>query len=127
MNTLSVAALSAVLCGVILFVRCFDGNISRVLAAVLCVFIGSAVYSSIKEPVGYIKELAEGSVLNEYMPYVFKSVAICFVCKICRDICDSFGESTVASSVDMAGKASVIAVCLPLVKQVLSMALGYIG
>ncbi len=126
-NILSVAALCAVLCGVVLFIRSFDGNIARLLTAVLCVFIGSAVYSSLREPVEYIKETAQATALGEYMPYILKSVAICFVCKLCKDICDSFGEATVGSSVDMAGKVSVIVVCIPLIKQILSMAMGYLN
>ncbi len=127
MNILGAVALCAVLSGVVFFMRSVDGGTSRILSLTLCIFMASAVYLSAKEPVGYIKDAVAATPLSGYTPYIMKSVAVCFVCKTCRDVCDTLGETAVSGQIDTAGKIAVLTLCLPLVKEVVSMALGYLN
>ncbi len=127
MNLLASASLCAALCGAVFFVRRLDGTAAKLISVTLCVFISAAVYAGVKEPLQYINEISQSTPLSKYMPYVLKSVAICFVCKTCRDLCDQFGEPSIGSQIDMAGKISILTVCLPLVKEILSLALGYLN
>ncbi len=127
MNILAVCAAAAILCGMVLFIRTVNVPISYMMSAVLCIFVGASVYLSVKDPVKYINETVHSTPIAPYSPYILKSVAICFVCKTCRDVCESLGERAVASQIDTAGKISVLTVCLPLIGEIVSTALGYLS
>lgn len=57
---------------------------------------------------------------GEYAAVLFKSLGICFLTQVACDTCRDAGESAISAKVEMAGKLAVLAVSLPLFRQVLS-------
>lgn len=63
----------------------------------------------------------------EYAAVLLKALGICFITQIACDTCKDAGESAIAAKVEMAGKAAVLVVSLPLFSQVLRTVYALIG
>jgi len=57
---------------------------------------------------------------------VFKCVGIGIITRIAADICKDAGQSSVASSVELAGTAAALCVSIPLLKTLLKMIGGFL-
>lgn len=51
---------------------------------------------------------------GEYLKIIFKSLGICYVTQLGCDCCKDSGENAVASQLELAGKAAMLIVSLPL-------------
>ncbi len=56
-----------------------------------------------------------------------KSFGICFVTSFASGYCKDFGHSLLAAKIELAGRVSVIALTLPMVKTIVQIALELIG
>ncbi len=56
-----------------------------------------------------------------------KALGLCMITQLACDACRDAGESAIASRVELAGRAAVVALALPQFAQLLSIALGLIG
>lgn len=63
----------------------------------------------------YLKSLVNENG-GEHFEILFKAVGVSLICRIASDICRDCGESSLASKVELAGKLSIVALSLPLVK-----------
>lgn len=59
---------------------------------------------------------------EEYLQILIKALGICFICQIACDSCKDAGESSLAGKIEMAGKISVLALAMPLMKNLLTIA-----
>ena len=73
--------------------------------------------------VNYIRELTDSNNISEYFSVILKVLGISFIVQTGADICRDFGETSIASKVEFAGKAVILAVILPVLKSVVSMGL----
>ena len=88
------------------------------------IYLLSLIFPVIEE----IREiLAQAGVNNEHFIAVFKAVGICYIAQFAGDICRDFGQSSIAGKIDLAGKIAVVALSLPLMKEILQMTLQLIG
>lgn len=62
-----------------------------------------------------------------YAAVLLKSLGICLVTQLASDACRDAGESAIASKVELAGKAAVLLVALPLFEEIAKLAVGLIG
>ena len=53
---------------------------------------------------------------------MLKALAISFCCRMSAEICRDCGEASLASRVEAAGKAGIVLLSLPIVKQLLEIA-----
>ena len=73
--------------------------------------------------VDYIRELTDSSNISEYFSVILKVLGISFIVQIGADICRDLGEPSIASKIEFAGKAVILAAVLPAVRSVINMAL----
>ena len=73
--------------------------------------------------VDYIRELTDSSNITEYFSVILKVLGISFIVQIGADICRDFGEASIASKIEFAGKAVILVVVLPVLKSVVGMGL----
>jgi stage III sporulation protein AD len=73
--------------------------------------------------VDYIRELTDSSNISEYFSVILKVLGISFIVQTGADICRDFGEASIASKVEFAGKAAILAVVLPVLRSVINMGL----
>ena len=71
--------------------------------------------------VDYLQELTDSSNVSEYFAVILKVLGISLIVQIGADICRDFGEPSIASKVEFAGKAVILATVLPLLRTVISM------
>lgn len=64
---------------------------------------------------------------NSLFLLVLKALGICYLADFGADTCRDFGQTSLASKVELAGKISVVVLTLPLIKQILSAAVELIG
>lgn len=91
--------------------------------------IGITVFSiGILLPVfEYINSLSENMLYGNLTSVLFKSAGICLLCTCACEICNGCGESFLASKIELAGKCTLIAYSLPLIKTVFEYAKSFIS
>jgi len=77
--------------------------------------------------VDYMHELTDAGNISEYFSVILKVLGISFIVQIGADICRDFGEAGIASKIEFAGKAAILAVVLPVLRSVISMSLGLLS
>ena len=61
--------------------------------------------------------------VEPYVSMLLKALGIGIVTKICSDVCRDCGEGSVASGVELSGKISILALCVPQLKELM----GYVS
>ena len=83
--------------------------------------------AQIRPVIEYMHELTNAGNISEYFSVILKVLGISFIVQIGADISRDFGESGIASKIEFAGKAVILAVVLPVLRSVISMSLGLLG
>lgn len=73
----------------------------------------------------YIKDLAISQTAGRLTTVLFKSAGICLLCSIGAEICADCGEATLSKRIELAGKCTLIAYSLPLIREVFSYAASF--
>ena len=81
----------------------------------------------IRPVMDYIRELTDAGGVSEYFSVILKVLGISFVVQTGADICRDFGEASIASKIEFAGKAVILAAVLPVLRSVIDMGLGLLG
>jgi len=71
--------------------------------------------------INYIRELTGTGEIAEYFNIILKVLGISFLVQVGADICRDLGEESIATKVEFAGKAAVLAVSLPVLRNVINM------
>lgn len=70
-----------------------------------------------------IRELFDSFGLDpEIVKITLKALGICYLTGFAADVCRDFGQTSLASKVELAGKVTVVILTLPFVKQILRVA-----
>lgn len=113
------AAMVAVMLTVSL--RALAPDISALIGAAAGVLLlGYAVYI-LSPALGELRELA-GEEWQRWLTPVLRSLGIAVVAGCGADACRDLGQDSVASGIELAGKAEIMLVCLPLITELLSLA-----
>lgn len=84
-----------------------------------CVF---AVSISVLYPVlNYISKIGEGTTIQKYVPSLFKALGIAFTVQITSDVCKDAGENSLAERISFFGRAEILTISLPLIKNLFSL------
>lgn len=70
-----------------------------------------------------IRELFDSFGIDpEIVKITLKALGICYLTGFAADVCRDFGQTSLASKVELAGKVTVVILTLPFVKQILRVA-----
>lgn len=72
----------------------------------------------------YAKTLAYQNSLSPYFAVAAKSLGISLVCQMASEVCRDSGETAIAGRIELAGKAAIIIISLPILKNLVSFARG---
>ena len=86
------------------------------------VLFGSLLIASAKPLLSLITDLGNGSVTAQYLETILKGLGIVILTQISSDICRDSGEGTLASHIETVGKVELLLLCIPLIRQILSIA-----
>ena len=99
----------------------FAGIVS-LAAAVL--FFGAAAaefYPTLK----LMRGLIEGTSFESYLGTLTKALGITLAVQFSAELCRDAGESAIASKLELVGKAEIILLCLPLLRELIGLAAGF--
>ena len=85
-----------------------------ITVSVFCISL-SVFYPVLK----YVEEVSKGTAIYQYIPTLFKALGIAFTVQITADICKDAQESSLAERICFFGKAEIIVISLPLIKNLL--------
>ena len=68
----------------------------------------------------YVSELVGNSALGEWQGLLFGAFGVALLSHLTAEICRECGEASIGGYVELAGKAEILVLCLPLVKELLA-------
>lgn len=68
--------------------------------------------------------LKEYGVSGGHTSYILKSLGICIITKFSVDLCNDFGQTSLGSKVEMAGKITLLVLSLPILQNILEVGLS---
>lgn len=92
-----------------------------VVASVIILLISIVFGKSVFEKIETIAASAE--IDSDNLKVIFKSLGICYLVQIGKDICCDSGESALGDKIDLAGKIAITTICIPIITQVLELIL----
>ena len=98
------------------------GDFSALLRIAGTLLIFTALIPMFYEMVHQIGVLWGESNVEEYAGVMLRALGIALLTRICTDLCRDCGESSLASSVEMAGKLAILFLCIPLIREILGIA-----
>ena len=89
----------------------------------LLITIGVSVASiSIFYPIlKYIEEISQGTSINTYRPTLVKALGISLIVQITSDICKDCGEAALGQRIELFGKAEILVLSIPLIKDLFAL------
>lgn len=96
-------------------------GISLIAVAVVMLCIISTI-SDINDAISQL--FLKADISEEYVNILFKSVGVCYITQIGVDTCKDCGENSLANVVELAGKISVMAISLPIIKALVTIIEG---
>ena len=127
MNILTVCGFAVVSACLIASVRQLRPELATLAAAVAGVMVLSYVIESVLPFVSFVKEVAAERGIESYFTLMLKALAISLCCRMSAEICRDCGETALASRVELAGKAGIVLISLPIVKQLFDIAKDMLG
>ena len=74
------------------------------------------------EPISLLSELAAAGGLSEELFAILRMLGIGLLTAFTADLCRDLGEGTLASRVELCGRAEILLLCLPFLSELLSLA-----
>ncbi len=93
-----------------------------VLLLAVCIVFSLCILPKISESVRFIRELSD-YLEDTHADTLFRALGITYLTATASDICKSAGEASVAGYIELAGRAELMVLCLPLFREILALAL----
>ncbi|MBO5210663.1 MAG: hypothetical protein J6B80_01885 [Clostridia bacterium] len=120
-----VALIIAAVFGVLL--RQYRPDLSLLLITITAVIALVIILNALTKPLDILEQkLTAHGIELSYFKIALKALGIGYVTSFCADICRDAGQSTLASLSEIAGKCGIFILSLPLVFNIIDLALGFI-
>lgn len=96
----------------------FAGLVSLAASVIL---LGASVMTFLPV-IEYIFEAVEGTGFAKYLSTLTKALGITLCVQLCSEVCRDAGEASLASKLELVGKAEILVLCLPLVRELITLA-----
>lgn len=110
---------------VTVFLRQYKPEYALLSAGASMVVIAALLFGRLSPLIGELSEMLEGYGIDDPLTvYLIKVLGICLITRLCFDLCNDFGQSALACKVELTGKAAVVLLSLPLIKEILDCGLA---
>lgn len=103
-------------------VRQWKNEFLPLLRLALAVVLAAAVIAMSAPLVAYIRTLTADAGVSGYAEFLLKALGLTVLTQCCAELCRESGESGVANGVELAGKAEILLLALPMIGEILSAA-----
>ena len=112
----------ALLCAVaIVLLKSAGGNVLPLQWTGTVVLTGASLLM-LAPVIAWVGELCEGQGMGEMASLMLKGLGVALLTQFCADLCRHSGEAPLANSVEMAGKAELLLLCLPMLRDLIDVA-----
>lgn len=88
----------------------------------------TAVSILILQPIlSFISEISQNTPVYQYIPTLIKALSIAFIVQITADVCQDAQESSLAEKISLFGKAEILIISLPLIKNLFELSKSLIN
>jgi stage III sporulation protein AD len=95
---------------------------SKDASTVAAVFLTGAAISALAPALSFMGETGDTGTLAEYMPTLLKALAVACCTAVTADICRDVGDTSIASRVELFGRAQIVLLALPLARELIQSA-----
>ena len=107
-----------------LIFREFKKEYAGAVAIITSVILLSYALTAFRPTAGYVSELIERTGFSVYASTLLKALGIGAVGQLASDVCRDLGESAIAGRIELAAKACILLLGLPVIKSVVELAAG---
>ena len=104
----------------LLFLRQSKPDFAPLLTLTLCVMLGGVGIASLLPAVDFMQELPLNESTAQSLTVMLKSLGLAFITQTTAEFCRDAGESAVASKVELIGRAEILLLCLPMLRELMS-------
>lgn len=122
MNPYTVCAFALASLGLIVVIRNLRPELASLASAVAGVLILVYAVSGLAPFIETLSGAMKSSGAESYFTLMLKALSIALCCQMSAEICRDCGENALASRVELAGKAGIILISLPVIMQLISLA-----
>ncbi len=119
MRICAVAILSAV---VTFVVKTVKGELVPLVRIAGGILLFGLAFPLLRDAMEEAQLLLTASGLGTYAAVMLRALGVALLTKICTDLCRDCGEGSLAGGVEMAGKAVILLLCIPLLGEVVDYA-----
>ena len=113
----------ALLCAVMgMMLRNLKGEFALLARIGAGILIFALLIPQLSDTVERLTSLFSTNGVGEYASVMVRALGIALLGKLCGDLCRDAGESGLAGGVELAGKLAILALCFPLIEQILGYA-----
>lgn len=116
MNELKMCGI--VLCALIICIIFKNLKNEYSLLVRIAITVGISIVSlALIEPLfSFIDEISENTAVYPYLPLLIKALGIALIVQVTSDICSDCGESALGERIELFGKAEILVISIPLIK-----------
>lgn len=118
------AVLFAALSSVIKECGARGGALVSLVGGLALLFYALSRYAA---PIVFLREMAEETGVAEGFSAVLRMMAVGCITRIAGDVCRDMGETTLASRVELCGRAEILLLALPIFKELCVLATELLG
>jgi len=117
------------LCGAMLavLIKHTRPEFTPIVSTAASVILLSSAIITLSPLAGYIRSLTENTVFGGYVGVLLKSLGITLASSSVSDICRDMGEGSIASKVELAAKAEIMLLSMPLVERMIKLCTGLLA
>lgn len=100
---------------------------SPLVSLAVCAALFSVAITLFYPVIDYIREITSDSLLEPYAGTLLKALGVGLITQTTAEVCRDSGETAVAGKVELLGKAEIMLLSLPLLRELLSVAGAVMG
>ena len=112
----------ALLCAIAIVLLKSAGNTVIPLQWTATVVLTGASLLMLSPVIAWINDLCREQGMSELSALMIKGLGVALLTQFCADLCRQSGEASLAGSVELAGKAELLLLCLPILRDLTDMA-----
>lgn len=108
----------------VLILKEMKSSLSLAVKIACAIFVFVVALSILSPLIEIAKSTAQTSGLSSYLALLIKALGIAFSTEICAEICRDCGEAAVSSGIELVGRAEILLLSVPLIKEIIETAEG---
>ncbi|MBQ4574771.1 MAG: hypothetical protein IJA85_06185 [Clostridia bacterium] len=125
MDLVKYAGIALTVLSFLLLIKQIKPEIAPLVSLSASVIFMTAAAANLLPTVEFLAGYADGA-MGDYYSYLLKALGIGMIVQTAADICTDAGEGALASKIELLGRAELLLLALPLLKELLTTAEGMI-